>query len=146
MAKKKLKPVTSKPTPISPKELKFWLMGILEFQSDDWVPNEQQWANIKDKIFNLTEEKIEKIEKIEGTERFNANVKEQPNIRQTLMTSYPEGMNANYNHDAFSNGGATQDVAGNFPSNNGISTLLPTTEENTTQYPHAIKEHDKSFL
>lgn len=52
MAKKKTKAVEDT-SPISSKELKFWLKGILEFQSDDWIPNAEQWDSIKNKIFNL---------------------------------------------------------------------------------------------
>jgi hypothetical protein len=38
---------------ITPKELKFWLEGILEFQTKDWIPNAEQWKAIQEKIFNL---------------------------------------------------------------------------------------------
>lgn len=34
-------------------EFQTWLQGIMEFQSDEWAPNAQQWAAIYDKIMNL---------------------------------------------------------------------------------------------
>lgn len=54
MAKKKMK-AQAESRPISAKELKFWLEGILEFQDDKWIPNAVQWKSIQDKIFNLEE-------------------------------------------------------------------------------------------
>ena len=51
---KKLKDKVTKPQTV--KELKAWLYGILEFQDDKWIPNEQQWKSIKEKLFNLKED------------------------------------------------------------------------------------------
>lgn len=48
----------TKQQPISAKELKFWLDGILEFQTSDWIPSKEQWNTIKDKIFSLEDENI----------------------------------------------------------------------------------------
>lgn len=73
--KKNNKPVTK----ISPKELKFWLRGILEFQSDEWIPNKEQWDSIKAKIFALEEELI--------AEQYNSlpNSLPPPRIAQPVM-------------------------------------------------------------
>lgn len=38
---------------VSVSEFKNWLSGVLDFQPDDWVPNEQQWAKIRNKIDQL---------------------------------------------------------------------------------------------
>lgn len=42
----------SKPR-LSVQEFQTWLQGIMEFQSDDWSPNPEQWNAIYDKIMNL---------------------------------------------------------------------------------------------
>lgn len=39
-------------------ELKFWLSGILEFQTNEWIPNKNQWETIKNKIFELEEQQV----------------------------------------------------------------------------------------
>jgi len=38
------------------KEFQTWLEGIMEFQSDDWSPNKEQWNAIYDRIMNLKQE------------------------------------------------------------------------------------------
>lgn len=40
---------------VSVSDFKNWLSGVLDFQPDDWTPNETQWAKIKDKIDQLDE-------------------------------------------------------------------------------------------
>lgn len=52
------KPTAPKKTTkkITVKEIKFWLEGITEFQSPDWVPNAEQWNTVKEKIMSLQEE------------------------------------------------------------------------------------------
>lgn len=52
MAKKKINKINEK---VNAKELKDWLLGVLEFQTDTWSPNPAQWRTIKDKIFSLEE-------------------------------------------------------------------------------------------
>lgn len=42
----------SKPR-LSVQEFQTWLQGIMEFQSDDWSPNPEQWNAIYEKIMNL---------------------------------------------------------------------------------------------
>lgn len=50
------KPRQKKPAKtVNAKEIKAWLRGILEFQSDEWTPSAEQWATIREKIFNLEE-------------------------------------------------------------------------------------------
>lgn len=51
MSKKKV----VKPKTISVRDMKAWLNGILEFQTDEWVPDRNQWLTIKEKIFSLDE-------------------------------------------------------------------------------------------
>ena len=51
---KKTKQVKST-KPITVQEIKFWLSGILEFQDEGWLPNREQWENIKEKIMSLDE-------------------------------------------------------------------------------------------
>jgi hypothetical protein len=53
MSKTAKKQKVSKVT--SAKELKSWLRGAMEFQPSDWTPNAEQWAAIRDRIFNLEE-------------------------------------------------------------------------------------------
>lgn len=40
---------------VSVQEIKYWLSGIIEFQDKGWIPNKEQWENIKDKIMSLDE-------------------------------------------------------------------------------------------
>lgn len=42
----------SKPR-LNVQEFQTWLQGIMEFQSEDWSPNPEQWNAIYDKIMNL---------------------------------------------------------------------------------------------
>lgn len=48
------------PTSITVNQIKSWLLGILEFQKEDWVPDSVQWNTIKDRIFALEDTVIEK--------------------------------------------------------------------------------------
>ena len=61
MATKK-KQIKLENRPITTQELKFWLHGILEFQSDSWIPNKEQWEAIKNKIFKTPLPEINKWE------------------------------------------------------------------------------------
>lgn len=50
---------SSKSSVVSAKELKSWLRGAMEFQPSDWTPTAEQWAAIRDRIFNLEEVEFE---------------------------------------------------------------------------------------
>ncbi len=56
MAKRKVKQINNEK--VTPKELKDWLKGILEFQNASWSPNTEQWDTIKEKIFSLDDETV----------------------------------------------------------------------------------------
>ena len=55
MAKTTTKKQTAKSKTVSAAELKSWLRGAMEFQPDNWTPSAEQWATIRDRIFNLEE-------------------------------------------------------------------------------------------
>lgn len=65
MAAKKKSSGNSKP--LTAKELKHWLQGILEFQKNDWNPDKVQWETIKEKIFNLQEGSSEIVRPINNS-------------------------------------------------------------------------------
>lgn len=105
----KRKQVQSTATGISAKELKFWLKGILEFQSKDWLPNAEQWKNIRDKIFSL--EDVERM-----TERYDVPM---PSVRQPQ--AYPNGGSSGLTDPTF-----PVAVAATSLEEGGISTDVPT--------------------
>jgi len=53
--KNKTKTKTMDPRAMTVFEFKSWLLGILEFQEDGWVPNLEQWKTIKSIVENLKE-------------------------------------------------------------------------------------------
>jgi hypothetical protein len=53
-------------------EFKAWLAGVEELQPEDWAPNKEQWALIRNKINNIAEEAVVDIDTI--IETINKNM------------------------------------------------------------------------
>lgn len=71
------------------KEFKAWLSGILEFQSDDWSPNAEQWRTIQERISLLQDEVVvekQVAKEVPVTQRMEGVSAPQP-VRQPLLTS-----------------------------------------------------------
>lgn len=116
MAKKKMKAQTSA-RQISPKELKFWLEGILEFQDENWIPNREQWKNIQEKIFNLQE--IYEVAHIA------------PSSQKTSQIE---------NVFAPNNGGVAGQPASTFPENAGENQTFPSSLPISPQGPMPVRD------
>jgi hypothetical protein len=55
MSNKRPKKSSKSAEPMSPRDLKQWLAGMMEGQPSDWSPSPGQWKAIKDRIYALEE-------------------------------------------------------------------------------------------
>lgn len=81
-------------------ELKFWLSGILEFQTNEWIPNKNQWETIKNKIFELEEPPM-MIQHINAPQQ----VQTVENRNDVVIPSRPALFGSSLLDDAPNNGG-----------------------------------------
>lgn len=142
------KPKKQTQSSITAKELKFWLKGILEFQQSDWVPNKDQWTNIKEKIFNLEDSTPSEVVEVPISYRTALpKLEPLPPLPPQGRLPSPEPMHdTNLLSSLMNEQGGTAPAVGNFPRHDGIVRLPQTHQNYQTGIVDTSKRHvDREF-